>query len=557
MSEIMEITKRLGRFTTVLFCMCVTIPSLAQIAERERPLEWKQLVDGARFRDRFMAMPVGKSATENDWGAEGVRKRYVDNGIEDRERSYWGGNILHADDGKYHLYVCGWPENSAKGHMEWPNSIVYHTVSDNSIGPFKIVDTIGKGHNPELFRAKNGQYVIYVIDGYYISDSYNGPWKYNKFIFDQRDRPIIEGLSNLTFAKREDGSNLMICRGGGVWFSETGLSPYQQVTDRRVYPAVEGEFEDPVVWRDHIQYHLIVNDWLGRIAFYQRSKDGVNWVTDPGEAYTPGISVHADGVEEDWFKYERIKVLQDGYGRAYQANFAVIDVLKLDDRPNDQHSSKNISIPLNPGILVEMLNTEFPNAKTKSIRIKIRKEPDFDPAVELDLKSLRFGSSAEVNFGKGSRAIKMENNKEGIIVTFENNGHGLTKDEFAPKIIGRSKSGNLVFGYTRVPWVSYNEAILSARKPTVEKDQGKQILQVRVDNFGQVKSQGAELELYAINGQDLTLIGRQSTSQLLPYAQAKVTIKSNLAAGQSHPMKLIIKERGAKHSSFNFDLKVD
>lgn len=75
----------------------------------------------------------------------------------------------------------------------------------------------------------------------------------------------------------------MVCRGGGVWISKDGLSPYMQLTDKRVYPDVEGRFEDPVVWRDELQYHLIVNDWLGRIAFYQRSKDGVHWVTEQGK----------------------------------------------------------------------------------------------------------------------------------------------------------------------------------------------------------------------------------------------------------------------------------
>ena len=111
----------------------------------------------------------------------------------------------------------------------------------------------------------------------------------------------------------------------------------------------------PVIWRDHIQYHLIVNDWLGRIAFYLRSKDGVNWVVDPGEAYMPGVAVHADGQVEDWFKYERLKVYQDKYGRAIQANFAVIDTLKNEDKPFDHHSSKNISIPLNPGLFFFMI----------------------------------------------------------------------------------------------------------------------------------------------------------------------------------------------------------
>ena len=99
----------------------------------------------------------------------------------------------------------------------------------------------------------------------------------------------------------------MVCRGGGVWISENGISPYQQVTDRSVYPDVNGEFEDPVIWKDSLQYHLIVNDWLGRIAYYQRSIDGIHWITEEGEAYTPGIAAHKDGYKENWFKYERMK----------------------------------------------------------------------------------------------------------------------------------------------------------------------------------------------------------------------------------------------------------
>ena len=86
----------------------------------------------------------------------------------------------------------------------------------------------------------------------------------------------------------------MVCRGGGVWISRDGLSAYRQLTDKRVYPDVEGRFEDPVVWRDSLQYHLIVNDWLGRIAFYQRSKDGLHWVTEQGEAYVRRFR-HRDG----------------------------------------------------------------------------------------------------------------------------------------------------------------------------------------------------------------------------------------------------------------------
>jgi hypothetical protein len=397
-------------------------------------------------------MPQGK-LSKDVWGAEGTIPRYIDNGIEDRTYSFWGGNIIRGDDGKYHLFVCGWLESSPRGHAEWPNSDVFHTVADNPVGPFKISQIIGKGHNPELFRAKNGQYVIYVMGGRYVADNLNGPWSYGRFDFDTRDRRIIEGLSNLTFARREDGSVLMICRGGGVWISETGLSPYNQLTDERVYPAVEGAFEDPVVWRDHVQYHLIVNDWLGRIAFYLRSKDGITWVTDPGEAYVPGISRHEDGRVEKWFKYERMKVFQDEYGRAVQANFAVIDTLKKDDQPNDNHSSKNISIPLNPGLLLAILDKQPITPATKTIRIKIFAEKGFNPHTDVDIQSLRFDASTEVNFGRGCKAKSSEKSGDDLIVTFAAAGNGITADEFAPKLIGKTTAGSLLYGYARLPYV--------------------------------------------------------------------------------------------------------
>ena len=416
----------------------------AQITERPRPAEWDHLVEGARFMDRFLPMPAGKLSSDV-WGARNVIPRYVDNGIEDNVRSYWGGNIIKDNAGQYHLYVCGWPENSPQGHMFWPKSTVYHAVCNNSIGPFIIKDTIGPGHNPEAFRLKDGRVVVYVIDGYYLADDLNGPWTRKTFDFDKRDRPIIEGLSNLTFSRREDGSFLMVCRGGGVWISQTGLSPYNQITDKRVYPPVEGAFEDPVVWRDHVQYHLIVNDWLGRIAFYLRSKDGVNWVTDPGEAYLPGVSVHEDGKVEDWFKYERIKILQDSYGRAIQANFAVIDTLKHEDQPNDNHSSKNISIPLNPGLLLTVLDTKPITDKTQTIRVKIAAEEGFDPQTDIDFKSLRFGASTEVNFGKGCKVQNTKKEGKDLIVTFDAKGNGITDEEIAPKLLGKKTSCKLLY----------------------------------------------------------------------------------------------------------------
>ena len=427
----------------------------AQVTERQRPAKWDSLIFGGRFMDRFLPLPELGGLTYDTWGSDGVLPRDTNNGIESRKWSYWGGNIRQGKDGKYHMFVCRWPENSRKGHMTWPKSEVVHAVSVNRFGPYKPVKVVGKGHNPEWYVSKNGKYVISVIGKYYISDSINGPWEKKKFDMDNRGKSIIDGLSNLTFAQREDGSYIMISRGGGVWLSDDGVSTWHRVSEGSVYPDVNGEFEDPVIWRTNVQYHLIVNDWLGRIAWHLRSKDGIHWKTDPGEAYMPGIARRQDGSVEKWFKFERMKVLQDEYGRAVQANFAVIDTLKKQDLPNDRHSSKNLVIPLVKGKLITVLNKEPIDENTIRIRILVKSEPGFDAIKDIDFETLKFGAPETVDYGKGCEIISYEPDELGVIITFEGKNNGFSKDNFAGKLLGKDKNGGLLFGYSRLPGVDY------------------------------------------------------------------------------------------------------
>lgn len=549
--------RSLFKFALLGVMFLISHSSFSQITERERSAEWKQLVKGARFMDRFLPMK-GNVLSSDTWGADCVLPRYVDNGIEDGIWSYWGGNIRKGEDGKYHLFVCGWLECSPKGHMEWPNSYVFHTVSDNLTGPFKPVRIIGKGHNPEMFRAKDGRYVVYVIDGRYVSDDLNGKWEYGKFDFNARDRRIIEGLSNLSFAQREDSSYVMVCRGGGIWVSRDGLSEYNQLTDKRVYPDVDGRFEDPVIWRDHIQYHLIVNDWLGRIAFYLRSKDGVNWVVDPGEAYMPGVAVHADGQVEDWFKYERLKVYQDKFGRAIQANFAVIDTLKNEDKPFDHHSSKNISIPLNPGLLLTILDEKPITSGTKTIRVKIQAEEGFNPQKDIDVNSLRFGASEEVNYGRGCQVLTTENAGKDLIVTFNGKGNGITKDEFAPKLIGKYKDGRMLYGYARLPYIDYIEPILSARAPVFTKSGKGLECTVEVQNFGQVSSKKALVEVgYKQEGKTIK-VASGMVPALKPYEKTDILLsaKDRFEEGKEYDLIVTLYSGKKVLSTFNLKKKV-
>ncbi len=510
---------------SIIFCSMMN----AQIIDRERPKEWEQLVIGGRYMDRFQAMPDGK-LSDKVWGAKEVLPRYVDNGIESSTHSFWGGNILKGEDGLYHLFVCGWPENSPQGHMFWSQSTVFHTVSEKLHGPYRIIDEIGKGHNPEAYFLSDGRIVIYVIDGYYLGENMDGPWTYHQFQFDNRERSIIEGLSNLTFATRQDGSKLMICRGGGVWISEDGLAPYRQLTDKRVYPDVDGRFEDPVVWRDDIQYHLIVNDWYGRIAYYQRSKDGVHWITEAGEAYVPGVSFHKNGYVEEWFKYERAKVFQDEYGRVTQMNFAVIDTIKWDDLPNDRHSSKNICLPMNKGLLLSVLNKKAINEKTNEIKVLIKSEEGLNPHEDIDIASLRFGTHVEVNFGRGAKVLRTKKMGKDLLVIFAGQESGITEEEFAPKLIGKDKKGEMIYGYAKLPYVDYTPPILSALKPRYKNGE----LGVEVQNFGLTSSKQCHIKVYV----DGLLVANGKLGKLKPNEKIVCILSLNNATNWSEKGKI-------------------
>lgn len=339
----------------------------------------------------------------------------------------------------------------------------------------------------------------------------------------------------------------MVCRGGGVWISRDGLSTYQQITDKRVYPAVEGRFEDPVVWCDSLQYHLIVNDWLGRIAFYQRSKDGIHWVTEQGEAYVPGISFHKDGEVEHWFKYERAKVFQDPDGRAVQMNFAVIDTIKGCDQPGDRHSSKNICVPLNKGLLLSVLNEQPITASTKRIEVKIKAEPGFSPQTDVDIESLRFGSFTEVNFGRGSKPLKTRKEGDDLIVVFSGKGSGIMPDEFAPKLIGRTTNGELLYGYARLPYVDYAPALLSARRPQYNKDQG--LLKLKISNFGLSASRPSLVEV-CCGGK---VIASGDIKPLSPYEEVELALKpAGTATGADSAYEVIIRTDGQEQERVLF-----
>jgi hypothetical protein len=342
----------------------------------------------------------------------------------------------------------------------------------------------------------------------------------------------------------------MVSRGGGIWVSRGDMETWYRVSDGSVYPPVDGRFEDPLIWKTDVQYHLIVNDWYGRIAWYLRSKDGIHWKVDAGEAYLPGIAKYKNGIKEDWFKYERIKVLQDEHGRAIQAHFAVIDTLKKEDKGGDNHSSKNLVIPLKKGQLITVQNKKPITAKTKTIKLLIKAESGFDPYNDIDFKTLKFGAPEVVDYGNGCSVKDVEKKGKDVIVTFDGKGNGFTEDNFAGKLLGRDKQDGLIFGYSRLPGVKYIEPILSARKPELINN-GTEV-KVKIENFGQVSSDKAEVSIWLVSGEKRNEIAKGTLPVIKPFEGKTLTIKTYIAVPAAGDYKFVVYiNKGKKDEEMN------
>ncbi len=431
-------------------------------------------VFGTSFSDLILPMPIHKELRSNLWGAEGVLPRDPDNGIEDPEWSYWGGRPVKDQDHKYHMLVTRWPANATKGHWEWPNSTVAHVVSEAPTGPYKVKKDKaygfhnGLGHNPDIILLNDGTYMLYSLIDWeatlFTSKTMNGPWKrLGTMTVDWKSTNEDEKLSyryyrNLSGVQLEDGRFLFVTKAGEMMRSETAdpLGPYTVLTDQIRYNQIIPEkyrnsnYEDPVLWKDDVQYHMMINAFWDYRAIYLRSPNGIHWKFNPGTAYTPDNTSYENGTRTHWYKLERPHVLQDQYGRATHLSIAVIDVPKADDLARDKHSSKNIVVPLTVHKRIKMLNKRKIDSTTKKIKILVLSEAGFDAQKDIDLASLRFGASEEVDFGKGSKVSKTKKKGKDLIVEFDGSGNGITAINFAGKLLGKTKEGKLIIAYSKL-----------------------------------------------------------------------------------------------------------
>ncbi len=430
-------------------------------------------VYGASFRDLIAPIPIYKSMTTDTWGDKSVIPRDTNNGIEHPKWSYWGGRPIQGKDGKYHMLVVRWPEDGLKGHWEWPNSTVVHTMSETPTGPYKVKNdkvydfSNSKGHNADVTQLNDGRYLLYSLIDWepilFTSNSMSGPWQkegvmkieYNaEKLNDNREYQVQRNLSGVQL---EDGSMLFVSKFGRMIKSTKGLlGPYKVLTDviqkNKSIPERyrKSNYEDPVMWKDEVQYHCIINAFLDKRAIYLRSPDGIHWKFDPGIAYDPYITQYEDGTKTHWYKLERPHILQDAYGRATHLSLAALDVPKRDDYSNDNHNSKNIIVPLLKHKRVKLLNKTFITSKTKKIKILMYSENGFDAQKDIDFSTLKYGASEVVNYGKGCTLLKTKKKGSNIVLIFDGSGHGFTDKNFAGKLLGKTNKGELIVGFSKL-----------------------------------------------------------------------------------------------------------
>ncbi len=430
------------------------------------------LINGASFIDLIKPMPLVSGLISDTWGVDNVIPRDTKNGIEDKDWSYWGGHPVLGKDNNYHLPIVRWPANDLKGHWEWPNSTVAYAISKNPIGPYELIRDLvydykdGFGHNAGVILLNDGRYLLYSLIDWkptlFSAKSMRGPWKLEgemKMEYDEevlKDSRKYQVERNLSGVQLEDGSLLFMTKFGRIIKSDGGiLGPYKVLTDviqkNKTIPERYRNlnYEDPTIWKDEVQFHCLINAFLDKRAIYLRSPDGIHWECDPGLGYNTSVASYENGVKNHWYKLERPHVIQDRFGRATHLSLAALDVPKKEDRANDNHNSKNIILPLVVHKRIKLLDEFRINEKTKDIKVLIQSEKGFDAQKDLDIESLRFGASKEVNVGKGSNVKSTENRGKDLVITFLNENSGISPSDWVYKLLGNDRKGNLIIAFCR------------------------------------------------------------------------------------------------------------
>lgn len=521
-------TFKLFNIAVIIVCLLAkTAPIInAQVPNKAN----KEIVKGGQFKDLILPTPIfDKLTSKNIWGAENVLPRDVNNGVEDNEWSYWGGNPMKGNDGKYHIAICRWREET--GHWGWPKSEVAHAVSKQPAGPYKVTGTVlAKAHNPEVIKLNNGTYVLHVSGGnFYTAKELDEPWNLlGKIKIDTRGHKGLSHLNtNLTGVERKDGSFLFFTKRGDVMISNTGILGTYKMVSVHNYLRYSGYPEDPVIWKSLHQYHAIYNHAVDKKSVYMRSLDGITWGIEPGAAYDKSIFEYPDGTKNEWCKFERPKVMQDELGRATHLSLAVMDVEKHLDLGNDNFSSKNTIMPLVVEKIVEIINAEPITSETEVLTVRIKKEKGFNPIKDVDISTLKLGTSNVINYGGGASSIHSKADNGDLIVSFNWKGTTISSNNYDLKLLGKTTKGKMLFAYALLPSYQDNPAALASLPISFKEENGSKTLVSAVENWGLKSSDPCKAMLVKSSEQKREILKEFDVPTLKPYEDFKLEVPVN------------------------------
>ena len=119
---------------------------------------------------------------------------------------------------------------------------------------------------------------------------------------------------------------------------------------------------------------------------------------------------------------------------------------------------------------------------------------------------------------------------------------------FAAKLLGKTAGGKLLFGYARLPGENYIEPALSPLPPSIaKKDDGYKIA-VQVQNFGQIASKPAPIEITApIDGQETKIVnGTVPALQSFEKTTVELVCGNLFKAGVTYRLNVMIDPDGQR-----------
>lgn len=331
------------------------------------------------FLDYIKPTPVTCPLSSETWGVEAVLPRDLCHGLESAlgaavppDSYYWDGQIIRAQDGKYHLFMSTWSGENGF-NPGWRDSDAYHAISEDSVlGPYLpqgfIYDNGGshRGHNVTALELPDGKYAVVVSETVpftiYTSSSLDGPWT--------SCQPQIDvASSNVSLIARHDGKFQVVERYGNIAIADTLCGHYVKQQPTCSYPTDNADTiyptrdsipnvpnptfdwqEDPHIWRSGGVYHVIYSGSGDRVGWHVYSEDGLtNW-QDNGYAWSPReydrlFCFEGTDTCNQWYKMERPGVVLEN-GHPTHITWAVADVDKDFEIPgNSNHGSKIIVVP--------------------------------------------------------------------------------------------------------------------------------------------------------------------------------------------------------------------